>query len=78
MLLSMTVTWGRLRRRNDSKNQAADTRAEEHGARASEKRRARQEKRLERQKIQQEVRREFSGGDPRSPGAWGESGGGGW
>jgi hypothetical protein len=47
-------------------------------ARASEKRRARQEKRLERQKIQQEVRREFSGGDPRSPGAWGESGGGGW
>ncbi|MGZ4541336.1 MAG: hypothetical protein ACXVX8_16170 [Blastococcus sp.] len=71
----MTITWGRLRRRNDMNEQVAGIGAEEHGSPASDKRRARQEKRLERQKIQQEVRREFSGGDPRSPEAWGSGGG---
>jgi hypothetical protein len=74
----MTITWGRLRRRNDGNEQAAGTGADEHGSRASERRRKRQEKLRERQQLEQEVRREFSGGDPRSPGAWGAGGGGGF
>jgi hypothetical protein len=75
----MTITWGRLRRGNDRNEQAGGTGADEHGSRASERRRKRQEKLLERQQIQQEVRREFSGGDPRPPGIGNGPGGGvGW
>jgi hypothetical protein len=69
MLFTMTITWGRLRRRNDRNGQAAGTEADEHGSRASKKR-------WERQKVQQEVKRELSGGDPRSPGACNIPGGG--
>jgi hypothetical protein len=65
----MTITWGRLRRRNQKNEQAAGIGADKPGSRSGQKRLERQEKRLERQQVQQEVRREFSGGDPRSPGA---------
>jgi hypothetical protein len=63
-LLAMASIWARLTRRIGMTVQAADTGAEERGSHASERRR-------ERQEAHQEVRREFSGGDPRSPGAWG-------
>ena len=72
----MAITWARLRRRDDRNEQVAGIEPDEHGSRASEKRRERQERLREQQKVRQEVRREFPGRDPRDPGAWGMSGGG--